>query len=207
MFEQLHQKVSESPINIICPDFDQAMISQTISDGCATTLENASLIADLILTYVGAGKKLMKGLRASAVCWLTGDFSWPIVEWVEGDDRRNIAIFHFDDEDEPKEHSWIMHSGICSSNSEASEMPRWQSSRLDWNVEDISHLKTLFKVAQHLLGILEWPFADAYQLYCERNAMCHSIDEYFLLEIGANLCKARKDIRSFFSIIFCRLST
>ena len=186
MFEQLHEKVSEAPINTSSADFDQTIISQTIFDSCATTLEIAALIAQLIVTYVVSRQTPMKALRASAVFWLTGDTSWPVVEWVEADGRENIAIFHFEDQDEPEEHGWIMHSGVGPSSDRTSETKRWQSSRLDWNVGDVSHLKTLFKVAQHLLGVLEWPVADAYQLYCERKAMNHSIEEYIPNDIGAN---------------------
>lgn len=178
MFEQLHQKVSKSPIKPLSEDFDQTTISQTIFNSCATTLASASLIADSIVTYLVSQNQPMKGLRASAVFWLTGDFSWPMVEWVEADDRKNIAIFHFEDQDEPEDHSWIMHSGVGPSSNGTSETPRWESSRLDWNVGDITHLKTLFKVAQHLLGVLEWPVVDAYQLYCEQNITSRSIDEY-----------------------------
>lgn len=189
MFEQLHEKVSKSPMASSSTNFDQKIISQTIFDSCATTLENAALIAHSIVTYLLSRQTPMKALRASAVFWLTGDSSWPVVEWVEGDGRKNIAIFHFEDQDVPEDHSWIMHSGVGPSEEVSSETRKWQSSRLDWNVGDISHLKTLFKVAQHLLGVLEWPAADAYQLYCEKTVISHSIEEYFPTEIGANFCE------------------
>jgi hypothetical protein len=178
MFEQLHEKVSEAPITTSSEDIDQTAILQTIVESCATTVEIATLIAHLIVTYLVSRQTPMKALRASAVFLLTGDSSWPVVEWVECDGRKNIAIFHFEDQDEPEDHSWIMHSGVGPFDDRTSETRRWRSSRLDWNVGDISHLKTLFKVAQHLLGVLEWPTVDAYRLYCEQTVTSHSIEEY-----------------------------
>jgi hypothetical protein len=189
MFEQLHDKVSEAPMTSLSANLDQTTISQTIFDRCATTVEIAALITRSILTYLVSRQTPMKALRASAVFWLTGDTSWPVVEWLEGDGRKNIAIFHFEDPDEPDGHSWIMHSGVRPSDDETSETRKWQSSRLDWNVENTSHLKTLFKVAQHLLGILQWPVEDAYQLYCQQTLTSRSIEEYVQTENGSNFCE------------------
>jgi len=94
--------------------------------------------------------------------------SWPIVEWTESDDTHNIAIFHFDEE----QCSWIMHSGLPTKDD------GWKTSRVDWNVSDVEHLKILFGVAQHTYGITEWDPQDILQIYCDREFGNCSFEEY-----------------------------
>jgi len=89
--------------------------------------------------------------------------SWPVVEWTESDGMAMLAIFQFDDFGELKDGGWLMHSGLADGGPEGSP---WSNSRIDWNVSDVEHVKLLFKVAQHILGVLLWPIASALKLYC-----------------------------------------
>lgn len=68
-----------------------------------------------------------------------------------------------------------------------SDRQYWRQSRIDWNVADIEHLKLLFGVAQHILGLLEWPIADALKLYRHINSSDHSISEYLPTEVTLTL--------------------
>lgn len=119
----------------------------------------------------------MTALRVSAVCSFTNnDFSWPILEWKESDDTETIAIFHIEDQDEPEDCSWLMHSGVDKSGEVETEK-KWAGSAVSWSVADLDHLKTLFGAAQHTLGILEWPVQDAIKLYCQTNPSTCSDEE------------------------------
>ena len=121
-------------------------------------------------------------LRASVAYSLTDDeLSWPVVEWNEEDGTENIAIFHVD-QVEPEECSWMMHSGVGTSDHHF-----WQSSRVDWNVSDIDDLKMLFGVTQRVLGILDWSTADALALYC--GAKCDSKEGYLYWLVSTNFVK------------------
>ena len=121
----------------------------------------------------------MTGLRASIEASFTNEeLTCPIVEWKENDGTDIIALFQFDEAFEPEECSWVMHLGVGRSNTTA-EGALWQLSRIDWNVAKVSHLKTMFGIAHHILGVLQWPIADAYRLYGDGAADNHS-EEYVI---------------------------
>lgn len=117
----------------------------------------------------------MIALRATAVYMLNDDDNvWPVVEWIEIDGTARLAIFHFDDLAGPENGSWLMHSGL-SGNGDC-----WRQSRVDWNVADTQHLKILFRVVQHVWGVLEWSVEDAMKLYCQIPSDDNSDKEYIL---------------------------
>ena len=97
--------------------------------------------------------------------------SWPMIEWTEKDNMRTLAIFHFENVNQPEDGSWLMHSGIPTKRC-------WRRSRIDWNVADIDHLKILLGAAQHTLGVLEWQVEDAVKLYSHISSQIYSINEY-----------------------------
>ena len=70
-----------------------------------------------------------------------------------------------------------MHLG-AGRNDTSPNCPLWQSSRVDWNVSQVSHLKILFGLAQHILGVLQWPSADARRLYGYSVSNQDSEEEY-----------------------------
>jgi hypothetical protein len=100
------------------------------------------------------------------------DNVWPVVEWIEIDGTAQLAIFHFDELVGPEEASWLMHSGLLG------EGDCWLQSRVDWNVADVEHLKILFRVVRHVLGILEWSVEDAMRLYSQVPSDNNSDKEY-----------------------------
>jgi hypothetical protein len=180
--ERLHRKLARRIIPTLPTKSGGSIILQRISAGCAS-LEVASLINRSLMAYVSSRNARIKALRCSKVLWFTDDkTSWPLVEWVEDNGTSNLAIFHIEDPNEPRQGSWLMHSGLGVSD-EASKNRCWENSRIDWDVADIDHLKTLFGVAQHVAGMLEWSVADAMKLYYERNTEEESASEYISLGI------------------------
>ena len=103
-----------------------------------------------------------------------------MLRWTEEDGTKTLAIFYFEDPDNPENGSWLMHSGR---EIVMSDRQYWHQSRIDWNVADVEHLKLLFGVAQHMLGLLEWPIADVLRLYRHINSSDHSISEYLHTEV------------------------
>ena len=124
----------------------------------------ASMIANSLVAYLDSRDSRITALRAVPAYLFSDNQSWPIVEWKEQDDIMRIAIFHFDDIAEPNEGSWLMHSGRRVEDNTIPEKYRWQQSRIDWNVGETYHLKILFGVVQHMLGLLEMPNIDALEL-------------------------------------------
>ena len=165
MFQHFHDKLLASRVVGIptLSSNDVRIIAERILDSCESE-RIASLIAHSLVDYLRVRQTQMTALKAAPAYLFTHEKSWPMIEWTECDDTKTIAIFHFE-ENEPEEGSWLMHSGQIV----AFETPtthRWQNSRIDWNVANVGHLKTLFGVAQHMLGLLEWPFANTLeQLY------------------------------------------
>jgi hypothetical protein len=170
------------PLPKLSEEYDSAIIVQIISASC-TTVGIAALIAHSLVTYVHSKRTRMTALRANAVfSFQDDDNSWPMIEWTESDDTKNVAIFHFGDPEEPEEGSWLMHSGHEISGDEGLS---WQNSRIDWNVADIEHLKTLFVVVKHIMGVLSWSSSDALQLYGGINPPTSST-EYVPRELNLN---------------------
>jgi len=125
----------------------------------------ASLIIHMLFSYLRMQNAHLIAFRVSAVqLFADGETTWPILEWIEDSCREGVAIFHFDGEPEPQECSWLMHS----------EFPKGQNSRVDWNVATVSHLKTLFMVAQRVLQLVQIQEADD---GCDPEATCHSFEE------------------------------
>lgn len=129
------------------------------------------------MAYVLSRNTQIIALRASTIYWFTDDdASWTVIEWVEEGDIRSLAIFHFEDVDELEQGSWLMHSGIQAVST--TENKNWKNSRIDWNVADVSHLKILFGVVQHIADILQWSVEDAMKLYCKQETEEVSDPEY-----------------------------
>lgn len=149
-------------------------IRERISSACESD-EIATSISHSLVTYMQSRKTQIKALRATPVYMFNNDEeSWPVVEWTESDGMAMLAIFQFDDFGELKDGSWLMHSGLADGGPEGSP---WTNSRIDWNVSDVEHVKLLFKVAQHILGVLLWPIASALKLYCGVNSDKTSVPE------------------------------
>jgi hypothetical protein len=146
-----------------------------ISVACST-IRIASTIDNTLISYLRSRNSRLTTLRATQVHLFNDEEnSYPLLEWTEEDGTTTLAVFHFEDPDKPEDGSWLMHSGREVG---TSDRRYWQQSRIDWNVADIEHLKLLFGVAQHMLGLLEWPIADALKLYRHINSNNHSISEY-----------------------------
>lgn len=173
---RLHHRVSRVARQEVPSKYDLAFLMQTIAASCIS-LQLASVIARAILRFLQSRNARMTRLRASVEKSFTDeDLECPIVEWNESDGTDIIALFHFDDAFEPEECSWAMHLGVGRS-SPNSKGPLWQSSRVDWNVANVSHLKTIFGIAQHILGVLQWPIADALRVSGDNVSDTYSEEE------------------------------
>jgi len=174
MLQKFHRKVSQSPLPAITAQCNIETIRKRISSACQSD-EIATSISHSLVTYMGSRKTQIKALRATPVYMFNNDEeSWPVVEWTESDGMAMLAIFQFDDVGELKDGGWLMHSGLSDGGPEGSP---WTNSRIDWNVSDVEHVKLLFKVAQHILGVLLWPIASALKLYCGVNSDKTSVPE------------------------------
>ena len=160
MVGRFHLKVLRRPISERLAKYHFDSVRQIISPACVSE-ECATLITNAILEYLESKGTQMVALRATAVYMLNDDNVWPVIEWIELDGTTRLIIFHFDELAGPEEGGWLMHSGVsddCSS---------WQTSRVAWNVAGVEHLKRLFSVVQHILGVLEWSVEDVMKLYCQ----------------------------------------
>lgn len=164
LLQSLHARVSLRPLSVFSDDYDRPALIDIIAS--CSALRVASVIANTIINYLFTKNTKLKGLRATTVFWFVeNEPSWPVIEWIESDGTMALAIFHFELESDPEEGSWLMHSAIGDQKSQSCN---WKSCRMDWNVLEISHLKILLGVAQHLFGMLQWPNEDLETLYCER---------------------------------------
>ena len=164
MIGKLHDRLLERPI--VQTGCTAEVILQRVTD-CCSSLQVSAVIANSITEYERSRRTKIVAFRASEVHHLANDEdSWTVVEWVEEDHLKCLVIFHFENASEPG--SWLMRSGYNERDNDRS-MGMWQEPRVDYNVAAISHLKTLFGVAQHFLGVLEWATADATILYGEQD--------------------------------------
>jgi hypothetical protein len=158
---KFHLKVLRKPIPALKANYDRGSVRTIICPACASE-EIATLITSALLDYSQTRKTRMAALRATPVYVFNNDQdSWTVIEWIGTDGIAGLAIFHFDDAHEAEQGSWLMHSGLA-----CAEGDSWRNDRIDWNVRDVEHLKILFGVVAHVLGVLEWSVEDAFKLYC-----------------------------------------
>lgn len=144
---------------------------------CCATARVACVIAQSLMTYVQSRKSQITSMRATPIYLFNDEQrSWPMIEWREKDNMWTLAIFHFENVNQPEDGSWLMHSGIPYVTKQC-----WRRSRIDWNVANVNHLKILFGLAQHALGLMEWPVEDAISLCNHISSQNCSINEYGLI--------------------------
>ena len=147
------------------------MIRSRTGEDVAIALDHA------IQRHLESTKAQIHQFRASVVYpFADDDFSWPVLEWTEGEDTEVLAIYEIDLKSEGERCSWLMHYGF--GRSIQSEGQPWKKAMISWNATNMGDLKTLFRVSQHLLGILEWPNTDIFQLYCQEGDGNCSNEEY-----------------------------
>lgn len=158
LVNQIHVHLSKYSLSSLPPDRPSSRFD-ALSD--RTGPDIARTIDRTLQALLQSRAARITALRASVIYpFAKDDKSWPMIEWREDNGSRVLAIFALDDEDDPKSCSYIMHT----TNSAA------QSSRLTdvtFNVSDFTIMKTLFRAAQHVWGLLQMPKEDAVMLYCE----------------------------------------
>ena len=161
MFQDFRRKMARRPL----PPFngkasDSMEIEKRISPACATR-RISSAITVLLVDYMRSKDSLFTGLRATARTVVRDSIFWTIVEWIEPDGTIAMVIFHFDGSEKQQEQggSWLMHRGILPDDTKDEEEWRlpWKGEQVSWNVEEISHLKSIFGVLQYTLGEMELP--------------------------------------------------
>lgn len=159
---RLHRRLAKQPFTEQAL-FDYETILKAISAWIKT--EQAVIISKSLDEYFVNSNTKATALRVSVLFpFPNDDRSWPVVEWKQDNDKDILAIFHFDENSgRPGRYSWLVHCGTGP----VSDESRWEETVIAWGVIDMSHLKTLFGAAQHFLGILDMPPADATRLYCE----------------------------------------
>jgi hypothetical protein len=175
VFEALHYRTSRKPIPQTKVDFDT--IFSAVSEW--TPPESASQIARSLQKHFADSNAHVTGFRASTVYGFNDDdLSWPVIEWKEDNDTDVIALF-YPDEETSTFCSWLLHYG----KGRTADGERWKHTSISWCVAEMSHLKSLFRIAQHLLGILEWSMEDILTLYCKRDAGNCTDEAYVLWEL------------------------
>lgn len=161
---------------------DPAGILEAIAPVCSPARKGFS-IAQSLLQYLQSRKVTVTGVRATVIYSLKNDdCAWTVTEWTEGDDRKGMAIFQFDEKSAL--YSSLMHCGEGVVDNEDRVM-RWERCSVTWRIGNISDLKRLFGAAQHILGMLEWSVVDILKLYCESNpAECS--DQTYPPNLGFN---------------------
>jgi hypothetical protein len=176
LLETLHSQVARKELPPTSEGFDPLTIQEMISQW--TTHEAAKSITQSLAVYQQTTNAHMTGFRASTVYSFTNnEHSWPVVEWKEDDDTEVLAIF--DTEPHVVQTglcSWLMHHGVGIN--QGKEPRRWKKTSISWSVLCISRLKVLFRAAQRLLEILEWPVLDAMRLYCTSSSEDCSSETY-----------------------------
>jgi hypothetical protein len=161
--QNLHLQVARKPIPEGKTDY-QGMLEKV---AVWNSPEVTHRILCSLMRHFEATDTRVARFRASIIFSLTNDeCAWPVVEWKEEDDTEAIAIFYVDETAPSDVCSWLMHygRGILE---DSKEGMRWEKTSIAWSVGDMDHLKSLFKAAQHLLGILKWPTEDMLRLYCK----------------------------------------
>jgi hypothetical protein len=170
VLDSLHGRIPKLPVTESCEspaDFNP--VHETISTHINC---NAASAIDWVLRNLQLTSTGMRGLLTSVFYpFGRNDHSWPVVQWIEGEDTEALAIFEIDVATNIC--SWIIHRGFRIDNESA-----WNQASVMWTVTNIGQLKTLFHAAQHLLGILEWSSADSHKIYCEGNFANCSREEY-----------------------------
>lgn len=163
-----------------------ADIHGTIEDACATSGIGVCLAALLMARLNSRGTKLI-ALRATPARYFADNFVWTIMEWVESDGLMALAIFHFDNPEEFSDGSWLMHHGQGFRLSGASAFPEWTSCGISWDVTQAGHLKVMFCVAEHTLGISQWPASLAVTVFRDKSGEPDSLQEYLLIVLNTDL--------------------
>jgi len=176
VIERLHRRcVSENPVPsraIVDPNTMLEKISEWVEEDVAEGIVYA------LLEYYRSNCVKVTGFRASFVDSLVNnECFWPVVEWREGDDVEVIALFYVDVDTVPETCGWLMHRGEGITDGKV-DGRRWRSTSTSWRVSEMSHLKSTFQGALHLLCILEWPVFDMLVLYCHYTPPDHSLETY-----------------------------
>ena len=134
-----------------------------------TTQQNAAIVAEALEMYFQSVQPTITHLRASSpVVFLTDEDSCPLVEWREGS-FHVMALFKVFESEIPC--SWLMHSFQLNT---PFNVPSW----ISWRATNLYNLEDLFRAAQHLFRLFEWPQKELMRL-CYENT-CDDFERYGL---------------------------
>ena len=174
MVNRLHWLRCRAPLTPSPNGVDSEGIRESIFKSCA--LPVAFFIAQSIEMHCQFNNTHVSAIRTFAAYPLANNnFSWPVVEWIENNQERFMAIFHVDNPDDPTSCGWLVHAAPSRDTSESNILSK--RSIISWNVPHLNDLKTLFGAAQHIQGISEWSTPDALKLYYEAHPEVCSDEE------------------------------
>ena len=191
---KLQDLLSQRPLPKLDPVNTDRSVFQAVSGACMTA-PTATIITNLLLTHVRTKNGRIDTLRANPL-YVFSEVAYPVVEWTETDNSKNIAIFYIEDQkgcglshEDPKECredkqkcvpcrlSWIMLSVINTAEN-------GEKSRLNWSVSHLSHIRRLFSLAQHLYGVSQWSNEDKLALYCHQTlGHCELTELFFFFNL------------------------
>ena len=141
-----------------------------LPDLIATYITSRTEIAGPILEFLerhhANRPSPISGLRAGIVHLNRANYTdFPLVQWQEGLETEVMALFV------------VAEDGCCNSLLHYGEGitwqqdgKRWRREWLEWNVFDLTQLKSLFAAVKKLLGMQHWAYTEAIRRSYNRNS-------------------------------------
>ena len=166
VFEKLHMRLCRNTF----PESNTDMQTMIAEVSRWTTPDVGRQIVNFLQKRFEATGAQVTAFRANIIYPIEEEgLAWPVVEWKEGVDTEALALFYIDEESPSGVCSWLIHHGQGIVDHSDNGTKRWKQATISWNVADMDHLKSLFRAAQNLWGVLGWSTDDIIQLYCKRN--------------------------------------
>lgn len=160
--DTVHLLVCREGIEEITPLNDDTM---TEAVATFSAPEIARRVMSALTSHWSTYNPQITRFRASIIHSLS-NFAYfcPIVEWVEEGGIEAVAIFNIEN---ASCYSWLAHYGQrnCGDHCEH-DGQRWGKTWVQWSIESMARLRTLFEAAQNLAGVLQWSTKDIVRLYC-----------------------------------------
>jgi len=159
----MHSLVSKNAIaEITGPLNDKAMLRCLAK---FTTVEIGTNILCHLKAHWRTYDRHITRFRASIVHSLTNPaYYCPVVEWVESDTVEVVALFNIENHDC---YSWLAHyAQKAKSDPDDEKLETWEDTWVEWHIENIDRLRTLFEASRNLGGVLGWSTKDIVRLYC-----------------------------------------
>jgi len=144
-----------------------AEIASVVHADGVTTQQNAAIIAESLEIYFRSVQVPITHLRASSpIVFLTDETPCPLVEWREGN-FHVMTLFKVSEAE--NQCTWLMHTFQLNT---PFNFPSW----ISWRTTNLYILEDLFRAAQHLFRLFDWP-QEALMRLCYQNT-CDDLERY-----------------------------